>query len=236
MVKIHKSKIVFLETNNPLILDMPGIAVNLPLDDIEAHIDNTAESKESEKQKADKIIQEAQKEAELILDNAKQRADELINEAMASGFEMGKKEAQKELDEKIKSMELSVNEFMDGFNKKYDELFDSLQKDVFELSISIAEKIINYELDKGEECYISIVKKALSKLKKDEKANIKISEQDFNRLFPSLERELKQYEGKIVVADENLSKGDLIVETHNEIIDAGVNTQINAIAACLYKG
>lgn len=237
MVKIHKSELVFLETNNPLILDMPEISVNLSFDEPEPPAEKVTEDKVTEKQNANKIIEEAKKEAELIIENAKQRADELINESMASGFEMGKNEARKELEEKIKSMELEFKEFMDSFNKKYDNLFNSIQSDVLELSINIAEKVINYELDKSEECYISMVKKALSKLKKDERANIRISEHDYNRIFQSLDRELQQYEGKIsAIVDEGLSKGDLIVETPNEIIDAGVSTQINTIAACLYKG
>lgn len=239
MVKIHKSDLVFLESNNPLILDMPDISVNLFPDGDEPEVIKPVEqnTEEIQKERADKIVEVAKKEAEQIIEDARQKADEILNEAMARGFEMGKVEGKQEIQEKLAAMEAQFDEFKENFNRKYDELFDSLQQNLLELSVSIAEKVINLELDRSDECYLSMVKKAISKLKKDEKANIRISQQDFDRFFPGIDKELKQYEGKIsAVPDENLSKGDLIMETPNEIIDAGVNTQIKAIAACLYKG
>lgn len=232
MVKIYKSPAVYVETSKPVILDIPQLEVNLPFDNLINNINEEDSPAQTDEALAQSIVEEAKQQAEQILSEARQQAETLRHEAVKQGIESGHAKAKEALSKIQREIYAKFNDFTKELNLKYETLFETIEKEVAKLSVNIAEKIILLELDRNDQCFKNIVANAVSKLKNDENAAVRISREDYDRFSGEINSLLSQYEVDIaLIRDENLQSGSCIVETSKGLIDASVNTQIKAVAS-----
>ena len=112
-------------------------------------------------------------------------------------------------------------------------MYQELSKDILEISIKVAEKIIKKEVESSNEVLNAIVMDALKTLAKDEnKIILKVNPTDVEyakELVPKL-LSTGQFEAKIfVTGDMEVDEGSAIIETSNGVIDANISTQLELI-------
>lgn len=164
------------------------------------------------------IVSRAQKDAETIKESAKQE-----------GYKEGVAQAQKDLED----LRLKFSEF---YNYK-EEVFLKVSECIMDISLEIAKKIINKEIETDRKSTITMIKGVVEEINKTEnKITLRVMPQDVE-LVRDMVPEIfsgNYFEAKItVIPDEKIKQGGVIVETSNGLIDATIDTQLAIIAKAL---
>lgn len=164
------------------------------------------------------IVSRAQKDAESIKESAKQE-----------GYKEGIAQAQKDLED----LRLKFSEF---YNYK-EEVFLKVSECIMDISIEIAKKIINKEIETDRKSTITMIKGVVEEINKTEnKITLRVMPQDVE-LVRDMVPEIfsgNYFEAKItVIPDEKIKQGGVVVETSNGLIDATIDTQLAIIAKAL---
>ncbi len=160
-----------------------------------------------------------------LISRAQQEAIMIKEQATKEGFEKGLQEAK----EAVEDLKESLKEFFE-----YKEaLYDEITKDILDISLKVAEKIIKKEVETDKSVLNAIVKDALKSLAKDEnKIILKVNPTDVEYTKEMVPQLLSsgQLEAKIyVTGDKEIDEGSAIIETSNGIIDANIETQLELI-------
>ena len=160
-----------------------------------------------------------------LVSRAQQEAISIKEQASKEGYEKGIEQAQ----ETINDLKTSLEEFF-GYK---DVVYNEITKDILDISIKVAEKIIKKEVETDKSVLEAIVKDTLKSLAKDEnKIILKVNPIDVEytkEIVPQL-LSSGQLEAKIfVTGDKDVEEGSAIIETSNGIIDANINTQLEII-------
>lgn len=146
------------------------------------------------------------------------------------GYEEGKIIAQKEINEKNEALiaELCKQIYMVEDSK--DEIIKRYEKDLVKLAAEIAEKIIRVKISQEDEIIKDILKNAVKDYRNVEWLKIYLSKNDY--VTVSTDKNLMEKLSHIsehvtleAIADGE--DGELIIESPENLIDLGVDTQIN---------
>ncbi|MEH6942177.1 flagellar assembly protein FliH [Bacillus sp. JJ722] len=189
---------------------------------------------------AEAIIQAANQQGEAIraeIEAEKQHWQEvdrrqLEEDARRIGYEdgcsMGRQQGYEEMHEQIEHakniVELSKNDY-----KNY---LQSSEKTILELSVQIAEKIIDTELKTSKDVILSIVKKVIKEAREYREVrlmihpnnyeNILLQKEELQGIFP---KETDFY----IFPDDEIDETSCIIESSNGRIDASIDSQLNEV-------
>ena len=195
-------------------------------------LDDDKQLPEEIREKAREYVESANLKAEQIISHAHVQADDLKEQARQEGYSQGLCEGAAQLKEQLRARVEELGGAIDQIEAYRTSLFDALSAQILDLSLGIAEKIINIELDKDETAYKELVKKAVESLKKSDDFTLSVSRQDYERFFKESAQWLSEQTGCglfQVETDPHMKKGDCVIETENEILDAGVAMQMKKI-------
>ena len=189
----------------------------------------SAQPEKSASERKDEIIKAALEEAEMI----KKRA-------YREGYSEGIGKAKVRFDEicRQNSGQLSgILREIEETKKRFDE---ELEARSLELSIYIAEKILNMKLENDDNTFVGLVKNTLAMMDKGEKFILKLNKREYEKLYASrCEAFLEELQCDVpvtVVKDVSLKAGGLILESEGSFIDAGIDTQLERIVNSLTHG
>lgn len=178
-------------------------------------------------QKAELIIQEANREAEAIRAEAKgfqaQIASEL-EKAKKDGYAKGRDEGLS-----------SVTEMAVKLNTIKAKFYTNAEPEVIKLVMTIAEKVIGKMVRENEGAIKSIVRQAVESVI-GERITVHLNPEDHKVITSSNEEFRDVFDRSKRIAfkeDEMMSKGGCIVETEVGTIDARLETQLKAIKKAL---
>ncbi len=157
------------------------------------------------------IVSRAQAEAVTIKEAAKQE-----------GYQEGINQVEKD----IQILREKLEEF---FNYK-EEVYTKVSDCIMDISLEIAKKIINKEVQENREVTLSIIKGAVEEVNKTEnKIVLKVMPKDVEIVRDKIPEifEGNYFEAKIsVIPDTTIKEGGVIIETSNGLIDASIETQM----------
>ncbi len=217
---------------------------------IELQKDYNIKPKEDINSIKEKVIDEANKEYERIIQEARKKADEMINNAQIEydnsiqnaydksskiiaeyrkegydeGYEIGKNEADKLIEDAIKIKEKN--------HKQKDNLLKEIENDVITLVIDICEKVIGKVLDDDRETILSIITKGIHSLNAKENLIIRVYPDDYDLVEMSKQKILAMgnlIEDIQIKPDNTLDVGGCIIETCKGSVDTSVRTQLDEI-------
>jgi len=171
-------------------------------------------------------------DAKPTISNPVQETQEIKESAYRQGYENGIAQANKDLAASIQAETQKVQIILNNIEAYKQEMFNDLQGNVLELSLDIAEKIVNIQLKRDDKVYVGIIKKAIAKLKLAEKFVLRVSRTEYEQYFKHGARWLQEelecgpFE---VVSDPYLEENSAVIESDEEIINAGVQVQLNKI-------
>lgn len=199
-----------------------GFSLDLSIDDIK--FEQRPERREGSRRRGYRrtqdrnIVSRAQKDAQLIKEAAKQ-----------DGYKEGLNQANQD----IENLRSKLVEFYG-----YKELvFEKVSECILDISVEIARKIINKQIETDNSTIISIIKAAVNEVNKsEEKITLKVMPKDVElvrdkipEIFPA-----GSFDAKIlVIPDNSIQEGGVIIETSNGIIDATIETQLSIIEKTL---
>ena len=160
-----------------------------------------------------------------IVSRAQEEANSIREQAVKDGHKMGIENAQEE----VNQLMAALKEF---FAYK-DEMFNMIAPHILEVSVEIAKKIINKEIEQDKTALLGLIKSALGDtFKLENRITVKVQPQDVLTVKENLPEYLSAdaNEAKIkVVPDENITSGGAIILTENGIIDATIDTGLSIL-------
>lgn len=161
-----------------------------------------------------KLVSRAQEEAISIKENA-------AKEGYEKGIEMAKEELSK-----IKQTFLDIADIRQA-------VYNDISDDILDISVAIAKKIINKEIELDRSVILNMINDALNECAKNEsKITIKVSNENYDfvkKSIPELMSELTTDVKMNVVAVNELTGNNVKIETGNGIMDISCDTQLKVL-------
>ena len=164
-----------------------------------------------------------------LISRAREEADNIREASAKDGYAKGVEKAGSD----IKDFREQLNKF---WNAKQ-EVFDEIAPEILRISVDIARKIINTEVQQNPDLIIANIQQCLKDLSKEEtKVMIKINPDDVSNVRGKIPEMLENagLDVKIMlVPDNNITQGGAIIQTTNGIIDVTIDTQVDIITKAL---
>lgn len=166
------------------------------------------------------LVSRAQEEAYSIKDNAAK-----------DGYQDGLSQAKAEI--------ALIKEAIEEFFKYKDQMLEVVSKDIMDISLEIAQKIIKKESQVDKSILLNLIVEIFDKnINRENKITIRAGSEDIEYL-KSKSEEITQLTGsdaKIsIIEDKQIVGGGVIVETTNGIVDASFKTQFEFLKEALKK-
>lgn len=224
---------------------------------IKNHTDDTEEeSSLVSYQERERILAEAQSEADRIVQEAREYAagvreqmelekqsfqlelQAMAEQAQNTGFMQGHEEGKQLGYNEAQALIEQAKETVSLSKYDYEKKVDSSERTILSLALKVAEKIIADTLTGDSELFLPLVKKALKEAREYREIQLHIhpshyefllvQKEDLIRIFP---KETELY----IFPDSELTEQSCIIESANGRIDASVDQQLDEIKRKLYE-
>lgn len=211
-------------------------------------IEKTEEVKDAESD-VEKIVAEAEKKAVEIVKEAEEKAENLKEKAEKKGYDSGYQTGEKDgyeeghskgYDEGLGEFKEKLNQLDSILNKTrfhFEKEIERLPGEVIDLSVEVASRIVNKEIDLEPELINNIIFDILEDIgNAHEEITIKISPDMIDYINEvDIESSLGDHSLEFV-ADGKLGPGDCVVETEFGGKDATIENKLDLIEKKLYQG
>ena len=235
MFKIDKTLVNNMNQNRSFIVithketkEKPKSMPELPLSE-PALLDSDTQIPQAVRDKARELLHSAQAKAQQILQSAAAKAEEIQSAARLEGYDAGLSDADRKIAEATAAQNEKTMALIEEITAYRDGLYEELHQSVLPLAMDIAEKIINIQLQKDDSVYMEIAKKAVLELKQSDDFILRVSRGEFEKYFRDGGQWLREGTdcGEFeVVCDPGLEPGGLVIESDEEIINAGIEMQL----------
>ncbi len=204
-------------------------------DDIEV-IEDEITKKQNLLHQLKEEIEDAMRKKEQILNEANTQAETLKNEASNIGYEEGyakgvadgKQKAEEQIEYEKKEFEITLSKLLEA----RDSMYAHVEEGVVDLSASIAQKIIDIEINKNDVVYKQLVRRTLTMLKNQSNVVLHVNKADYHKYFEGINKEfLLELKQADITVKHNISLKDheILVTTDYGNVNAGIKTQLKQI-------
>lgn len=220
---------------------------------IDEYMDNTKSVVDEAYIEKEKILNEALEEAKAIINSANEYKSNILStvtkemeEQKKKGFDVGHNEgyekgkqlgidegktlAEKEVNKKNEGLVAELCKQIYTVEESKDEIIKKYEKDLVKLSIDIAEKIIRTKIKENDDIIKNIINNAIKDYRNVEWIKVYLSSNDYITISTdqNIMQKLSQISERVILEVlTDASDGELIIETPENLIDSGVNTQLS---------
>ena len=196
------------------------------------------------KEEASRLLAEARKDADVLMEQAKQHVAQLeqdaririeqermqlLEQARQQGMQEGMEQAAREAESARREMEASKKQM----EEEYDRLVEELEPKFVDTITDIYEHIFHVELSSYREVLSYLISNTIRKIEGNRVFLIHVSKED----YPYISMQKKQIAAGAtapnssveVVEDLTLSKNECLIETDGGIFDCGLGTQLTEL-------
>ena len=193
--------------------------------------------------RAEKILYEARSEASAILFGAREEAEEIrmraFQDACLEGREEGKRFFDEKLAEKMREDDQMLKRVIHEIYDERERTYSGLEDEVVSLAVDIVRKVIGPAEEELGGVFLSLVRNALRQIAPDGKVMIRVSPLEYERFFSSGNAAIELDKGVSmtvsVLRDVSLNEGDCIIDTDDETINAGLDSQLKYVKLAFQK-
>lgn len=167
-------------------------------------------------------------------ESAKKLLDEYYERGFKEGYEKAKKDAERELSDKLFRKYEEMHRILQQFDESFADYEISFEKLVISTAFEVAKKIIQREL--GEQTVINEnVKSAVVKVMGANEVRLKLNPSDIDELNTESKNLLNgnSFNKIKIEPDERIEQGGCLIETEIGSVDARISTQLNEIQKLL---
>lgn len=127
---------------------------------------------------------------------------------------------------------------INGLKKARDEVVQSSEGQLIDLSMTIAEKIVQKQIEMDPSVIKSVVEDTFNKISGSDRITFKINPEDvaiFNEFQPHIESRLIGVEKITIQQDGSIAQGGCIIETDLGFVDVTIKEKLNIIAQTFKK-
>ena len=195
-------------------------------------------------------VQEAQQQAKEIINHAKQEADllhqhmeeqrqafaiekdRIANQAREEGFSAGLHEGREKGYLEYSAIIQSAKSVVDSAKHDYRMHIDSSEREILELGLKVAEKILGVKITNNEEEFLSIVKRALKEARDNQEVQLHVHPNHYDFLLANKEELIMLFPKEVnfyIYPNDELSESGCLIESESGRIDASVDSQLEEI-------
>ena len=181
---------------------------------------------------AGKILDDAEEQAEGIIENARQEAqneyDTLINSYMEKGYSEGRERAEEEYTNLQEELKRKIRETEEDYEKQVSELEPAF----VEIMIKYIEKLTGIYTGDRTEVIMHVIHQAMTKQTPCRNFIIRVSKADYGTVLnskPEILLWLPDGSQVEVVEDKLLNEGGCLIETDTRVFDCSVETQMKSL-------
>ncbi len=175
-------------------------------------------------------LPKARSEAQRIIEEASREADAIREEAREAGREEGKAEASSRIEEAMETLNQAVKE-----RKK---IVHDAESEILRLALKVAEQIIRSEVSLHRDVCLNIVSEAISRISDREQIIVKVNREDAEYLKRYKDRLAGMMDGVksfSIIEDSAIEPGGCVIETNLGFIDARIATKLKSIEEAFNK-
>ena len=188
-------------------------------------------------QKAASILEDAQNEAASIMVAAREQAEEERRRAWQEGYmegaREGKRASEEEYAKKRRADDAALERVVAEIYDERKRVFDGLEEDIVNLSLDIVKKVYAPAEELFGGVFESLIRNALRQIAPEGKIIIRVSPAEYERFFSSGSAIFRLDKGLTVTVailkDVSLGENDCIIDTEDETVNAGLDTQLKYI-------
>ena len=159
-----------------------------------------------------------------------------LQQGTEDGVRQGLDTAKQQMAEQLRQAAERSNSMVAAADQEVIRLLHQAEPKIIELVLAISRKIINDEVTERPAVVVNLVRSALERVRDQDKINIHVSPEDYDLVLLS-RRELQAVVGAErslnVSADAVLNRGGCLIETSFGTVEAGVDTQLEAVRQAL---
>lgn len=197
------------------------------------------ESKMKEAQlKAKEIEDEVKQNSEKLLKEAQAEADKITKDAQAKGFEEGREKGYQSGDEEVKRLVNVMHKISGELISRRDKILAETEKELVDLVLLISTKVIKSLTESQKRVVYDNIMAALSKMKVRAEVTLRINPEDIYTVTKHKKDFIEMVEGVEnirILEDPNVDKGGCIVTSEFGSIDAKISTQLAEIEEQIRK-
>jgi len=191
----------------------------------------------------EQILADARNEAAGIVALAIEEAEHARRKAFVEGYEKGEAEGRisydETLNEKMAKDDEMLHSIIAQIHDERERTYSTLEDDVVGLALEIVRKVIAPAEEELGGVFKALIKSALKQISPEGKVIIHVSADEYDRFFSEGKSVFELDNGtKInatILRDASLGGGDLIIDTEQETVNAGINSQLKYIALAFEK-
>lgn len=183
-----------------------------------------------------KMIAEAEATARGIIAFAGKQAETELESVRKTGYAEGLKQGLAVAEVQNNGVISELKTLLANISAEQSKMLEQFEKEMYFLTLDIAQKIIHHELNRHEQTFISLFGGAVKGLVDVESVKLVVGESEYpiashnSELLMSMVNGAKNIE---VVLNRQAPPGTCTIETPRGIIDASVDTQMKKIAVML---
>jgi len=186
---------------------------------------------------AEKILDDARNEIAALMVAAREEAEEERRRAWQEGYAEGSEEGKRVCDERHEEQTREDNEklkrVIDELYTEKKRVYDELEDEVIRLTFEIVKKVIGVAEEDVGGIFQSMIRNALRQISPEGKVIIRVSPAEYERFFSSGSAVFQLDKGVTVTAgvlrDASLGDFDCVIDTEDETVNAGLDTQLKYI-------
>ncbi|MDH4224517.1 MAG: FliH/SctL family protein [Deltaproteobacteria bacterium] len=185
---------------------------------------------------AERIRQEAQKEALKIVDGANEQVDAAREEARREGFEAGREAGMAKRYEEGAPLLANLEQILKELSAFRKNVAYYAEKDAVRLAVLLAKKVVAAELKVNKKVVWTLLSKTLAALEGKGNFKIWLSPEDHQftaKALPVLKRFIGEDQRVTFGARKDLGPGNVLIETDRDVIDLTFKNQFHAIESVL---
>ena len=184
------------------------------------------------KEEADVLICEAQKEAEQILMDAQSQIQLQLQQAMEDGRNQGYQDGLQQAEQEILRKEKEIDEAARNQQRQLEEYIDGIEKKYVDVLIALLQKLTGVLIENRDDLMLYLIQTTVRDLKPSNKYCIRVSEEDIYQLESQKEQILQEIGEDATlewIEEKGLEKGQCVIETENQMVDCGFQTQLETL-------
>ena len=157
-------------------------------------------------------------------------------EGYADGFTQGEKAAFEKMNANLFASAETAAKILSAANLNSQQAILSTERQIVDLAVAVAKKILAYEIDTNSEVVVSIVKTTLDKVRNQKQLSIRINPMDFQAAIAAkgdFEVILQREQAIEFVADQTVSRGGCVIDSAFGSADARVETQLQSLLTAM---
>ena len=205
-----------------------GFEEGIPATDLTEMFEEKREEAQAE---ADAIVEAAREQADEIVVEARRQADDVRAQAHDEGFEAGRQEGILAGEEETARLREEIAAERDSLESEYETLVKDMEPQFVRVVCDLLEKLTGVVISDQEDLILHLIRAGLADVRKNaERVVIRVSPEEAVVAEAHKKELMEELSGDVTIeiqSQETMEKGECLIETDNQMLDAGIRTQLD---------